>query len=147
MRRVLSVVGLVSCAALGACSGAQRSAAVSAVNLSDTSLRVSATLESGTAEQSVGRVDLAPGTSGGFALDIPEGGRDRGVEFRLEPVAGGAPTLMTMSPPGPYLLRIVGVEGQLQLERQEPEGGRDRSGVQSLPPDPTRSTWGGGVRP
>ncbi len=146
MRSLLSVACVCSCAMLGACSGASRSAAVSAVNLSDTSLRVSATLDPGTGDQSVGRMDLAPGTSGGFALAIPEGGSDTGVEFRLEPVSGGAPTLMRMSPPGPYLLRIVGVGGTLQLERETVEAaGRDSD--LGVPPDPTRSTWGGGIRP
>ncbi len=146
MRTTLSVVCLMSGVLLGACSGANRSAAVSAVNLSDTSLRVSATLDPGTGDQSVGRVDLAPGTSGGFALAIPQGGSDRGVEFRLEPVSGGAPTLMSMSPPGPYLLRIVGVGGTLQLEREVVEAAGRESDL-GVPPDPARSTWGGGIRP
>lgn len=144
MRRSSAWLGALACALLGACAGGKRTVAVSAVNLSDTPLRVSATLETGTATQSVGRVDLAPGASGGFGLEIPEGGRDGGAEVRLEPVGGGAPTTVTMSPPGPYLLKIVGVGGKLELERQAPEGARDRGGVQGLPPDPARRTWGGG---
>jgi len=135
---------------LGACGGgAPRAAAVSIVNVSDTGLRIEATLDTGaeTVGQGVGTIDLAPGASGGFSLDIPEGGADRGVEFRVQPVGGGAPSLMAMSPPGPYLLRISGFEASLKLEREIVEADNARGGLRSVPPDPSRRTWGGGVSP
>ncbi len=148
MRRAMSVVGMVTLAGLGACSSGTRSAAVSIANLSDTSLRVEAELATGleSAGRTVGQVDLAPGTSGGFRLTPPEGGRDRGVTFEVRPLAGGAPTSLSMSPPGPYLLRISGPGSGLTLERELVEAaGRDRD--LGVPPDPTGRTWGGAVRP
>ncbi len=150
MKRVIVAVGLFACGTLGACSsGAARSAAVSIANLSDTSLRIEATLENGADAlgESVAQVDLAPGTSGGFSLAIPEGGADRGVEFRVEPVGGGAPTILTMSPPGPYLLRVSGFKASLKLEREIVEADTARGGLRGVPADPTRRTWGGGIQP
>jgi len=150
MRLTIAVVGLVGCGLLTACGGgAQRAAAVSIANVSDTGLRIEATLDTGAEAlgQAVGQVDLAPGTSGGFSLAIPEGGADRGVEFRVQPTSGGAPSLMAMSPPGPYLLRISGFKASLKLEREIVEADNARGGLRDVPPDPSRRTWGGGINP
>ncbi|MFI4898315.1 MAG: hypothetical protein ACIARR_10870 [Phycisphaerales bacterium JB059] len=148
MRRLMSLGGTLALAGLGACSGASSSAAVSVANLSDASVRVEAELNTGLdgGARTVGQVDLAPGTSGGFRLTPPEGGHDRGVAFEVRPLAGGAPTSLTMSPPGPYLLRISGPGSGLTLERELVEAaGRDRD--LGVPPDPAGRTWGGAVRP